>query len=88
LKSEKQVQSVKREVRLLFLMNHPHIVDILDVIETSQQLFIVMEYMCRGELFDHIVKNRHLTEIETRRYMHQIVSAVEYMHEVRRCSCF
>ncbi|KAI9179987.1 hypothetical protein H9P43_005319 [Blastocladiella emersonii ATCC 22665] len=80
IKTDKQKLSVRREVRLLFLLRHPHVVRVLDVIETADQIYIVMENLPRGELFDHIVKNHHLSEPEARHFMRQIVSALEYCH--------
>ncbi|KAI9221379.1 kinase-like domain-containing protein [Blastocladiella britannica] len=81
IKTEKQKSSVRREIRLLFLLKHPNIVNVHDVIETPDHIYIVMEHLPRGELFDHIVKNHHLSESEARRFMSQIVAAVEYCHQ-------
>ena len=38
-------KSVRREIRILQTLNHPHIMKILDVVETNNHLNIIMEYL-------------------------------------------
>ena len=40
-----------------------------------------MEYASGGELFDHIVKHKRLSEAEAVGFMQQILSGVEYIHK-------
>lgn len=49
-----------REIHILKLVRHPNIVHLYEIIETSRQLFLIMEYAPGGELFDYIVKKRRL----------------------------
>ena len=58
------VERVSREIHILKMVRHPHIVQLYEIIETSKQLFLVMEYASEGELFDYIVKRRKLKEAE------------------------
>ncbi len=57
IKSSKMDQKIKREIKILKLFKHPHIIRLYEVIETPQEIFLVMEYISGGELFDYIVKN-------------------------------
>jgi hypothetical protein len=50
------VERVSREIHILKLIRHPNIIQLYEIIETPKQLFLIMEYMESGELFDHIVK--------------------------------
>lgn len=57
------VERVSREIHILKLIRHPNIIQLyevrrrlIEIIETPKQLFLVMEYMQNGELFDYIVK--------------------------------
>ncbi|TPX38274.1 hypothetical protein SmJEL517_g00287 [Synchytrium microbalum] len=81
VKTQKQKNSVQREVRLMKLLYHPHIVQTLDIIETEEQIFIVMEYLAGGELFEYIVQQRMVKEKEARQFFRQILSAVSYCHQ-------
>jgi 5'-AMP-activated protein kinase catalytic alpha subunit len=44
-----------------------------------------MEYAEGGELFDYIIKKDHLSEEETRNIFHQIIDAIDYMHQMGIC---
>jgi 5'-AMP-activated protein kinase catalytic alpha subunit len=50
------VERVSREIHILKLIRHPNIIQLYEIIETPKQLFLIMEYMESGELFDYIVK--------------------------------
>lgn len=76
------VERVSREIHILKLIRHPHIVQLYEIIETPSQLFLVMEYLERGELFDYIVQNKRLSESEAVRMFHQLISGVEYIHKI------
>ncbi|CAM6100921.1 unnamed protein product [Calypogeia fissa] len=73
-------EKVRREIKILRLFMHPHIIRLYEVIETPTDIFVVMEYVKCGELFDYIVEKGRLMEDEARRFFQQIVSGVEYCH--------
>eukprot|EP00004_Rigifila_ramosa_P020837 TRINITY_DN545_c0_g1_i1.p1 TRINITY_DN545_c0_g1~~TRINITY_DN545_c0_g1_i1.p1 ORF type:complete len:588 (-),score=152.43 TRINITY_DN545_c0_g1_i1:219-1829(-) len=71
---------IRREIQILKLFMHPHIIRLYEVIDTQSDIFMVMEYVSGGELFDYIVSNGKLPEDEARRFFQQIISGVEYCH--------
>ncbi|XP_071145575.1 5'-AMP-activated protein kinase catalytic subunit alpha-2-like isoform X17 [Mytilus edulis] len=80
IKSLDVVSKIKREIQNLKLFRHPHIIKLYQVISTPTDIFMVMEYVGGGELFDYIVKHGKLKEPEARRFFQQIISGVEYCH--------
>lgn len=54
----------------------------IQIIETSKHLFLVMEYVEQGELFDYIVKKGKLEEQEACRFFKYIISGIHYIHEL------
>ncbi|CAL8406293.1 unnamed protein product [Arctogadus glacialis] len=74
------VGKIRREIQNLKLFRHPHIIKLYQVISTPTDIFMVMEYVSGGELFDYICKNGKLEEKESRRLFQQIISAVDYCH--------
>jgi len=73
-------EKAKREIKILRLFIHPHIIRLYEVIYTPTDIFVVMEYCKYGELFDCIVEKGRLQEDEARRIFQQIISGVEYCH--------
>lgn len=58
------------------------------MVYTPTDIFVVMEYVSGGELFDYIVQKGRLSENEARRFFQQILAGVEYCHYhnvVHRC---
>ncbi|CAM4761815.1 unnamed protein product [Rotaria magnacalcarata] len=74
------VGKIRREIQNLRLFRHPHIIKLYQVISTPTDIFMVMEYVSGGELFDYIVKKGKLTEAEARPFFQQIISGVDYCH--------
>ena len=74
------VGKIRREIQNLKLFRHPHIIKLYQVISTPTDIFMVMEYVSGGELFDYIVKHGKLKESEARRFFQQIISGVDYCH--------
>jgi serine/threonine protein kinase len=73
-------EKVQREINILHLCTHPHIIRLYEVIDTPTDIFLVNEYVSGGELFDYIVSKGRLSADEARNFFHQIISGVEYCH--------
>ncbi|KAG5684317.1 hypothetical protein PVAND_013552 [Polypedilum vanderplanki] len=74
------LEKLFREVAIMKLLQHPNIVKLYEVIETDKTLYLVMEYVNNGEVFEYLVKNGRMKENIARQKFRQIVSAVQYLH--------
>lgn len=74
------LEKLFREVSIMKVLNHPNIVKLYEVIETDRTLYLVMEYISNGEIFEFLVKNGRMKENVARQKFRQIVSAVQYLH--------
>ena len=79
-KSERQRLGIDREITMMKLMNHPNIMRIYDVYEGEKELFLVLEYVEGGELFDFLVNRGRLPPNEALIYFRQIVYGLNYAH--------
>ncbi|KAF7316312.1 Protein kinase domain-containing protein [Mycena indigotica] len=79
-KSDKQRLGIDREITMMKLMNHPNIIRIYDVYEGAKELFLVLEYVQGGELFDFLVNKGRLQAPEALQYFKQIIYGLNYAH--------
>lgn len=68
------------EIRVLSDLKHPNIIKLEDVFETADRIFIIMEVMNGGELFDYVVEKGTLSEAEASVIVRNITSAIAHMH--------
>ncbi|KAH7279957.1 hypothetical protein KP509_37G045000 [Ceratopteris richardii] len=80
IKMTNMEEKVTREIKILKLFMHPHIIRLYEAIDTPADIFLVMEHVNNGELFDYIVEKGRLSDDEARRFFQQIISGVEYCH--------
>jgi serine/threonine protein kinase len=68
------------EIRLLQKLGHPNIMTMEDVFEDEENIYIVTELMCGGELFDRILEKKFFSERDAAMYTQKILEAVSYLH--------
>ncbi|KAF2212144.1 hypothetical protein CERZMDRAFT_111924 [Cercospora zeae-maydis SCOH1-5] len=76
---------LEREIAVMKLLEHPNIVQLYDVWENRNELYLIMEYVKGGELFHYVDERKGLTEDETVYIFRQIVSALLYCHRMLIC---
>ncbi|XP_062148070.1 CBL-interacting serine/threonine-protein kinase 24-like isoform X2 [Alnus glutinosa] len=76
----KMVDQIKREISIMKIVRHPNIVRLLEVLASQTKIYIILEFVTGGELFDKIVHQGKLPENECRRYFQQLIDAVEHCH--------
>ncbi|KAJ2798905.1 hypothetical protein H4R21_003742 [Coemansia helicoidea] len=82
-KCRRHNRRIEREVKLLHLLHHPHIVRIYDVMHSPEGVVMVEEFLGGHDLLSHIQFHGYLRESEACRIFRQLVSAVDYLH--RNC---
>ena len=80
LESSRDIQRLKKEIKILKKLRHKNIVQLYDIMESKHNLYFVMEYCKNGELFDYIVSKKRLKETEACCFFQQIINGVEYLH--------
>ncbi|KAI3917011.1 hypothetical protein MKX01_003460 [Papaver californicum] len=76
----KMSEQIRREIATMKLIQHPNVVRLFEVMGSKTKIFIVLEFITGGELFDKIVNHGRMVEDEARRYFQQLINAVDYCH--------
>ena len=74
---------VENEIKILKCLRHANIVHLYSVVQTDTAIYLIMEYIHGKELFDYIIENRKLDELEACKFFQQIISGVEYLHKLK-----
>ncbi|MBA0562953.1 hypothetical protein Golob_007971, partial [Gossypium lobatum] len=72
------VEQIKREISIMKLIKHPNVIKIYEVMASKTKIYIVIEYVVGGGLFDKI--SWETNEDEARTYFQQLINAVDFCH--------
>jgi len=75
------VPQLLREITLLHQIRHPNIIQLFDVFQDDEHIFVVMELMTGGELFDFVITRGALRETDARDILKQVLKAIVYLHQ-------
>jgi serine/threonine protein kinase len=76
-----ELATINDEVDILQKIDHPNIVKLFEIFDTSKFLYMVLELLTGGELFERIVQKGSFTEKEASIVIRDIGLAIKYMHE-------
>jgi len=76
------IDAIMEEVSILTKLDHPNIVKYYETYIDEKYIYLVMEYIGGGELFDKISmqKNQVFTEEIAAQYMKKLFGALNHMH--------
>ncbi|XP_076000266.1 serine/threonine-protein kinase SIK3 homolog isoform X2 [Genypterus blacodes] len=77
---DENLKKIFREVQIMKMLKHPHIIRLYQVMETERMIYLVTEYASGGEIFDHLVAHGRMAEKDARKKFKQIVAAVHFCH--------
>ncbi|KAM3289207.1 CBL-interacting serine/threonine-protein kinase 1 isoform X1 [Capsicum chacoense] len=72
---------IKREIRTLKVLKHPNVVRLYEVLASKTKIYMVLEYVNGGELFDRIASKGKLSETQGRKLFQQLIDGVSYCHD-------
>ncbi|XP_045196682.2 hormonally up-regulated neu tumor-associated kinase homolog isoform X2 [Mercenaria mercenaria] len=75
-------KNLRREGKILQMIRHTNILHLLEIMETQNSYYLVTELCRGGDLMDYISQKRKLPENEVKKYIRQIISAVDYLHRL------
>lgn len=73
---------LRTEIAVLKLVNHPNIIRMEGLYESKHHIYIVMEMLKGGELFERIVGRPRFTELEAAKLIRPLLESVAYLHDL------
>uniref|UniRef100_A0A8C9SVI6 Calcium/calmodulin-dependent protein kinase 1Da n=1 Tax=Scleropages formosus TaxID=113540 RepID=A0A8C9SVI6_SCLFO len=74
--------SIENEIAVLRKIKHENIVALEDIYESPNHLYLIMQLVSGGELFDRIVEKGFYTEKDASTLIRQVLDAVNYLHKM------
>ncbi len=71
---------IGEEVKILENVNHPNCVQLVNFYDNPSKMYMVMELLTGGELFQRILENQYMSEQESSSLTMQMLSAIQYLH--------
>eukprot|EP01064_Diplonema_japonicum_P028169 TRINITY_DN4263_c2_g1_i1.p1 TRINITY_DN4263_c2_g1~~TRINITY_DN4263_c2_g1_i1.p1 ORF type:complete len:435 (+),score=87.86 TRINITY_DN4263_c2_g1_i1:97-1401(+) len=79
---ENLVEHTKAEKNILGRINHPYIVKLHFAFQTSDKLYLILDFLSGGEVFFHLSQKEKFPEEWARHYTAQIGLAIGYIHSL------
>lgn len=79
--NDKDKESLRTEIAILQLVNHPNVISLKNVFESRNRIYIVMGLVRGGDLFDRLASKRRFDEFTTRSIILKLLSTVQYLHD-------
>ena len=76
------VERIVREIEILKSINHPNIAQMFESYSTVHNIYLMMEYVEGGDLFDYINSNVYLSEQKACYIFRQLIGVIEYLNEM------
>ncbi|XP_005092768.1 serine/threonine-protein kinase H1 homolog [Aplysia californica] len=70
------------ELNVLRRVKHIYIIQLVEVFEAPEKVYMVMELATGGELFDRIIAKGSFTERDATRVLTMVLDGVKYLHEL------
>ncbi|GMF15464.1 unnamed protein product [Phytophthora fragariaefolia] len=74
------VERVAREIKILKRNRHQNVIQLYEVIDSPDRIFLIMEHVDGGEMFEYIVAHHRIREPEAAYLFRQIVDGLAYLH--------
>jgi serine/threonine protein kinase len=81
LAREHMEEQLKREIAVMKMLNHPNVVKLYEVMQTQNNIYLVLELVTGGELFERIVTAKRFDEDTGRKFFQQLVVGLHYCHK-------
>ena len=78
-------KTIQEEASILQSLDHPYIIKLIDVFvhPKKKAVYLVMELVQGGDLFDRIIQKERYSQTDSRRAMRRLLAAIPYLHEKR-----
>jgi len=75
-----EISLLNREIEIMTNLKHDHIIQLFDVFDEYDNIYLILELVTGGELFDQIIDKGSYSEQDAANIIKQLLEAVSFMH--------
>jgi calcium/calmodulin-dependent protein kinase I len=72
--------SLQQEIAIMKKVDHPNCIKLHEVFNEKSKMYLVLDLVTGGELFDRIIARGHYSEKDAAQLMHDVIGAVGCVH--------
>mmetsp|Transcript_15992 Transcript_15992/g.44227 ORF Transcript_15992/g.44227 Transcript_15992/m.44227 type:complete len:609 (-) Transcript_15992:496-2322(-) len=80
IESEAIIQALREEVFIMCQADHPDIIRLEEVYESDEQIYLIMDLLKGGDMFDRLEDQPNYSEADCSHMVKQMLSAIKYLH--------
>lgn len=80
--NQEELATINEEVEIMYKIEHENIVQLEEIFDTPKNLYMVLELLTGGELFERIVDKGQYSERQASQLIRDIATAIKYLHSV------
>lgn len=80
ISDQKLVSQLNREIEIMYKINHPHSVKLVNHFEDDEKIYMIMNYAPNGTVFSALKKNIKLDEKTACQYFRETLLIIKYLH--------
>ena len=77
---QKLVDQMNREIEMMYKLNHPHVMKLVNHFEDDDKFYMIMPYAAKGQLYSLLRRQVRFDQRTTAQYMRETIEAVRYLH--------
>ncbi|CEO99397.1 Protein kinase domain-containing protein [Plasmodiophora brassicae] len=77
-----ELATIHEEVEIMHRIEHPNVVALIEIFDTPKSLYMVLELLVGGELFERIVAKGSYSEREASHLIKSLTEAIKYLHSI------
>ncbi|TGZ60781.1 hypothetical protein CRM22_008340 [Opisthorchis felineus] len=79
--SQEAMQQIQREIEIQSHLRHPGLVQLYSYFYDAKRIYLILEYVPKGELSKELARFHHFNNTRTATYLYQLSSAIAYCHQ-------
>jgi serine/threonine protein kinase len=77
---QKMVEQMNREIEIMYKVNHPHVVKLINHFEDDDKFYLIMLFASKGQLYSHLKRETRFDQRKAAQIMRETLEAVKYLH--------